>query len=411
MFDVDKWQEIFSTIKKNKLRTFLTAFSVAWGIFMLVILLGAGRGVQNAVLYNFEADAVNSIWIYNGKTSKPHKGYQAGRYIRYTNKDYDETKRLNSDIVSTSSARLSVYANAEIHYNDNHIGHRVFGVHPGTHELEQLSYDQGRFINRRDMDDFRKVVCISYKAKEALFKDKNDVLGIYIRLGDIPFKVVGVYRDQSENDNERVYIPISTAQRIFGHGNSIHNLAFTSDNLSFSESIEMEKQLRNQFAARHHFDPEDTRAMYVNNNIENAKQIRSVFAGISAFIWLIGIGTIIAGIVGVSNIMLIIVKERTKEIGIRKAIGATPWSVINLVLLESITITTIAGYFGLVLGVGLLELISANMPPSDFFRNPEADFSVAISATVLLIISGALAGFIPARKAARIKPIVALRDE
>lgn len=173
----------------------------------------------------------------------------------------------------------------------------------------------------------------------------------------------------------------------------------------------MEEKLRDQFAKRHHFDPEDDRAMYINNNIENAKEINSVFIGISGFIWLIGIGTIIAGIVGVSNIMLIVVKERTKEIGVRKAIGATPWSVISLVLMESIAITTIAGYFGLVLGVGILELISANIDASDFFRNPEADFSIAISATILLIISGAIAGLIPARKAARIKPIVALRDE
>ena len=294
MFDIDKWQEIFSTIKKNKLRTFLTAFSVAWGIFMLIILLGAGRGVQNAVLYNFESDAVNSIWLYNGKTSKPHQGYQAGRFIQFTDKDFNETNRLNNEVIANSSSRLSVYANAEIHYNNNHIGHRVFGVHPGTDELEQLSYDEGRFINQRDLKDFKKVVCISYKTKDALFKDKTNVLGTYIRLGDIPFKVIGVYRDQSERDNERVYIPISTAQRTFGHGNRIHNLAFTSDNLTIDESVELEKQLRRQFASRHHFDPEDDRAMYVNNNIENAKQIRSVFTGISAFVWLIGIGTIIA---------------------------------------------------------------------------------------------------------------------
>lgn len=411
MFDIDKWQEIFSTIRKNKLRTFLTAFSVAWGIFMLIILLGAGKGVQNAAMHNFESDAVNSIWMYTGKTSKAFEGYQPGRYIQFTDNDFNETNRLNNEEIASSSARLSVYSNAEIHYKDNHIGHRVFGVHPGTDELEQLGMEEGRFVNLLDLKGFRKTVCISYKTKEALFEKNSSVLGKYIRLGDIPFKVIGVYRDQSERDNERVYIPISTAQRTFGHGNRIHNLAFTSDNLTMEESVEMEKKLRKQFAKRHHFDPEDDRAMYVNNNIENAKQIRSVFMGLSAFVWLIGVGTIIAGIVGVSNIMLIVVKERTKEIGVRKAIGATPWSVINLILLESVTITTIAGYFGLILGVGLLELISVNMPPSDFFRNPEADFSIAISATILLVISGAIAGLIPARKAARIKPIVALRDE
>ncbi|ALO14927.1 Macrolide export permease protein [Salinivirga cyanobacteriivorans] len=410
MFDIDKWQEIFSTIRKNKLRTFLTAFSVAWGIFMLIILLGAGKGIQNAAMHNFKSDAVNSLWVYTGKTSKAHEGYQPGRNIRFTNKDFNETNRLNKEVIQSSSARLSVWS-TDIQYGDELVGHRVYGVHPGTEELEQLAFEQGRFINKLDMKHFKKVVSISYKTRDALFKKNEDPIGKYIRLGDMPFKIIGVFKDQSERDNERVYVPIATAQKAFGEGNRIHNLAFTSENISIEQSVALEKDLRKQFAKRHHFDPEDDRAMYVNNNIENAKEIRSVFTGISLFVWLIGIGTIIAGIVGVSNIMLIVVKERTKEIGVRKAIGATPWSVINLVLLESITITTLAGYFGLVLGVGILELLSANMPNSEFFRNPEADFSVAVSATILLILSGAIAGLIPARKAAKIKPIVALRDE
>lgn len=410
MFDIDKWQEIFATIRKNKLRTFLTAFSVAWGIFMLIILLGAGRGLQNAAMYSFKSDAVNSLWIYAGKTSKAHEGYKPGRYVRFTNKDYKETNRLNKNVVEHSSARLSVWSNSDITYNDERVGHRVYGVHPGTFELEQLKFDTGRFINQLDMKHCNKVVSISYKASDALFEDEL-ALGKYIRLGDIPFKVVGVFRDQSDRDNERVYIPLTTAQRTFGKGDRIHNLAFTAKEMSVPESKALAKDLKNQFAQRHNFDPEDDRAVRVNNNIENAKDIRSLFIGISAFVWLIGVGTIIAGIVGVSNIMLIVVKERTKEIGVRKAIGATPWSVINLVLMEAVTITTLAGYFGMVLGVGILELVSANMPNSDFFRNPEADFSIAISATILLIISGAIAGLIPARRAAKIKPIVALRDE
>ncbi|PLX16066.1 MAG: ABC transporter permease [Salinivirgaceae bacterium] len=410
MFDIDKWQEIFSTIKKNKLRTFLTAFSVAWGIFMLIILLGSGRGLQNAFQYNFEADAVNSLWIYPGKTSKAFEGYQPGRFLRFTNKDYNETNRLNNEYIGSSSSRVGVWGNTDLSYKDEHVGHRMYGVHPGTYELEQVKMDTGRFINELDMKHFKKVVTISYKTEDALFK-KEEALGKYIRLGDIPFKVVGIFRDQSDRDNDSVYIPISTAQKAFGLHNNINNLAFTSENLTLEQSLELEKDLRKQYAKRHHFDPEDDRAMYINNNFENAKDIRSVFTGITIFVWIIGIGTIIAGIVGVSNIMLIVVKERTKEIGVRKAIGATPWSVINLVLLEAITITTLAGYIGLVLGVGLLELISANIPSSDFFRNPEADFSIAVSATILLIVSGAIAGLIPARKAARIKPIVALRDE
>lgn len=410
MFDLDKWQEIFSTIKKNKLRTFLTAFSVAWGIFMLIILLGSGRGLQNAFQYNFESDAVNSLWIYPGKTSKAHEGYQPGRYLQFTNKDFNETNRLNKEYIGSSSARVGVWGNTDLSYKGEHVGHRMFGVHPGTYELEQIKMDTGRFINELDMKHFKKVVSISYKTADALFKDEEP-LGKYIRLGDIPFKVIGIFRDQSDRDNDRVYIPVSTAQKAFGLQNNINTLAFTSENLTLEESLELEKELKQQFAKRHHFEADDDRAMRINNNFENAKDIRSVFTGINIFVWIIGIGTIIAGIVGVSNIMLIVVKERTKEIGVRKAIGATPWSVINLVLLEAITITTLAGYIGLVLGVGLLELISANIPSSDFFRNPEADFSIAVSATILLIVSGAIAGLIPARKAARIKPIVALRDE
>lgn len=408
MFDLDKWQEIFSTIKKNKLRTFLTGFSVAWGIFMLIILLGAGKGLENGVQIQFEQDASNSIWIYRGQTSMPYKGLKPGRRIRFTNDDYEYSKREVRNAENVSS-RLSVYGDRTLSYKNEYGNFDIIGVHPGTRSLENVDILEGRFLNEIDIKSNRKVVAISTDIRKALFKGQT-FLGEYIKINNMPFKVIGLFEDSSERDNRRVYIPVSTAQKIFTGGTEIHNLAFTTGDASVKESLEMEDKIRADFAARHTFDKEDQRAIYVNNNVEEYQKFQNLFAGIRLFVWIIGIGTIIAGIVGVSNIMLIVVKERTKEIGIRKAIGATPSSIIGLVLLESILITGFAGYVGLVLGVGVLELISPHIQ-SDFFTNPEADFRIAVSATLLLIVSGALAGFVPARKASNIKPIEALRDE
>ncbi|HAN18597.1 MAG: hypothetical protein A2X13_13790 [Bacteroidetes bacterium GWC2_33_15] len=408
MFDIDKWQEIYSTIKKNKLRTFLTGFSVAWGIFMLIILLGSGRGLENGIKKQFEQDATNSIWIYQGQTSMPFKGLKPGRRIQFTNEDYDITKRDNVKIENLS-ARLNVWRQRILSYKNEYGNYDIISVHPGTKALENIKVLEGRFLNDIDIKESRKVVAVSLVVKNALFKDE-EALGNYLKINNIPFKVIGLFEDGSERDNQRVYIPVSSAQKIFTGGVEINNLAFTAGNASAEESIELENEIKNQFANRHKFDKEDQRAVFVNNNIEEYKKFLNLFAGIRMFVWIIGIGTIIAGIVGVSNIMLIVVKERTKEIGIRKAIGATPNSIIGLILLESVAITAFAGYIGLVLGVGLLELISPYVQ-SDFFRNPEADFRIAVSATLLLIISGTIAGFVPARKAASIKPVEALRDE
>ncbi len=410
MFSIDTWQEIFTTIGKNKLRSFLTAFSVAWGIFMLIVLLGAGQGLQNGVKANFESDAVNSIWIYPGRTSKEYKGLQPGRPTRLTNRDYTETMRLNSSNLEFSAASVNAWGAQTISYGKEMVNYNITGTYPGMGEIEQARAVQGRFINQADMDNSRKSVILSEKIRKELFKNK-EALGEWVNLNGIPFKVVGIYEDANERENDRVFVPFTTAQRSFGLPNRVNNLAFTITGLSVEETEKLEEELRKQYAARHSFDPEDKRALFINNNLKNFQQISMMFTGIAAFVWLIGIGTIIAGIVGVSNIMLIVVKERTKEIGIRKAIGATPWSVINHVMMEAILITTVAGYFGLVLGVGLLELFSALVPSSEFFRSPEANIQIALSATFLLVICGAIAGFVPARRAARIKPVVALRDE
>ena len=409
MFDLDKWQEIFSTIKKNKLRTFLTGFSVAWGIFMLIILLGSGKGLQNGVETQFKQDAVNSISINPGQTSIPYKGYSIGRRIRFTNADYDELVR-NIDGIEHITSRFTIRGAGTISYKNEFGSFDIISIHPDNMALENAEVKEGRYINDFDIKKFRKVTTIGLPVVEALFKNGVNPIGEYIKVNGIPFKVIGIFTDPNERDMNRIYVPVSTAQKVFGGGNRI-NWLFLSTTVPVAQSEKMVDEMRANLSKRHHFDIEDTRALFIRNTLKDFQQFQNLFLGIRIFIWIIGIGTIIAGIVGVSNIMMIVVKERTKEIGIRKAIGATPGSVIGLIMMESIAITAFAGYLGLVLGVGLLELISSNMPGTDFFRNPEADFGVAVSATILLVVSGAIAGLVPASKAARIKPIVALRDE
>ncbi len=408
MFDKEKWLEIFSTLRKNKLRTVLTSFSVAWGIFILIILLGSGNGLQNGVTSQFEQDATNSIWIYRGQTSMAYKGLQPGRRVKFTNDDYEATKRETKGIESISS-RLSIWQQKNLSYKKEYGSFDIIAVHPGTKILENVAIEEGRFLSDLDVKETRKSVAISYVVRDALFKDE-DPIGKIMKINNVPFKVVGVFRDGSDRDNNRVYIPISTGQRVFTGGREIQNLAITVNPEMMEQSTQIENKLRNSFAKRHVFNVEDKRAIYINNNVEEFKKFQGLFAGIRIFVWIIGIGTIISGIVGVSNIMIIVVKERTQEIGIRKALGATPNSIIGLILLESVFITSVAGYFGLVSGVGLLEFLSPYLN-SDFFKNPQADIRIAIGATILLIISGVLAGLIPARRASRIKPIEALREE
>ncbi|HAM98747.1 MAG TPA: ABC transporter permease [Marinilabiliales bacterium] len=408
MFDKEKWLEIFSTLKKNKLRTILTSFSVAWGIFILIILLGSGNGLQNGITKQFEQDATNSIWIYRGQTSMPYRGLQPGRRVKFTNQDYEATQKEVKEIEAISS-RLNIWQQKNLSYKNEYGTYDIVSVHPGTKQLENVTMEAGRFISELDVKNYRKSVAISYMVRDALFKEQ-DPIGEYMKINGVPFKVVGVFRDESERDNTRVYIPVSTAQRIYTGGNEIHNLAITIPASMMGESEQIAEQLRTSFAKRHSFSVDDRRAIYINNNLEEFKKFQSLFTGIRIFVWIIGIGTIISGIVGVSNIMIIVVKERTTEIGVRKALGATPNSIVGLILMESVFITAIAGYFGLVAGVGLLELLSPHVK-SDFFLNPEANLSIAIGATILLIVSGTLAGLIPARKAASIRPIEALREE
>ena len=408
MLDLDQWHEIFSTIKKNKLRTVLTGISVAWGIFMLVILLGSGNGLAKGVIYNF-SDAKNSIWMGGGQTSKAYGGLNAGRRIELKNEDLEMVRKKYKDI-DNLSARYGINGDNLISYKNNYGDFSIQAVHPGHQVIEALKIMQGRLLNQFDVKEYRKVAVIGRVVKEQLFKDE-DAIGKYIQVNGISFKVVGIFDDIHEDETKRLYIPISLAQKTFITNNRIGSITFTAGNASVAEASRMIDDLKLMLARKYNFDPDDTRATWSWNALKEYQQMQALFKGINLFVLIIGIFTIIAGIVGVSNIMLIVVKERTKEIGIRKAIGARPNSIIWMILQESIFITSVAGYLGLVAGVGLLQLITKMMPATQFFRNPGVNFNVAISATLMIVIAGALAGFIPARKAANIQPVVALRDE
>jgi putative ABC transport system permease protein len=407
MFDIDKWQEIFATINKNKLRTFLTAFSVAWGIFILIVLLGAGKGLSNGAHKEFMHDAVNSLNIENGQTVVPYKGIKPGRSIQLTNEDFELVSSRIGHIEHSSAVYFERNSNV-LTYENQHATFMVRACMPDHHYLENASIIEGRFINQIDIDEFRKVCAIGVPVKKSLFKNE-EAIGKYIDVSGTPYKVIGVFTDPGNGDNDRIYVPVTTVQRARNAQNHIDNIWSSLDNVALNNSEAIVKQVRELLAQQHNFSPSDISAVRIENWSEDYKRIMDMMEGINLFIWIIGIFTLIAGVVGVSNIMMIIVKERTKEIGIRKSIGATPVSIVMLIVQESIFITAIAGYTGLVLGVGLLQLFSDT--EADFFQHPSVDFNVAIASTCLIIVSGALAGLFPALKASKVQPIEALRDE
>ncbi len=408
MFDRDKWQEIFGTIAKNKLRTLLTAFSVAWGIFILIVLLAAGQGLRNGAQSQFGNDAANSIWIEGGQTTMPYAGYKPGRNIRLANSDFYQI-RDRVPGVDHASAVYNGWENKVLSYKNEHAGYIVRPCAPDHNILERAKIISGRFINAIDFNEFRKVCVIGLPVKEALFKNE-DPINKFIDAAGTKYKVVGVFNDPGRGDNDRIYIPLLTAQRVYNGKDRVGIIWATTGSVSIEGTEQMAESIRNSLAKKYHFNPADKNAIGVYNNNVEYMRIMSMLDGIKFFIYWIGIFTLIAGIVGVSNIMMIVVKERTREIGVRKALGATPASIVMLVIQESVFITSIAGYIGLIAGIGLVELASSLGLEGDFFKNPEVNLDIALFSVGLIILAGALAGLFPALKAARVEPITALRD-
>lgn len=418
MFDI--WQEIFSTIRKNKLRTFLTGFSVAWGIFMLILLLASGNGLKNGVMSNFGNQAKNSITLYPGYTSMPYQGMPKNRRTKFDQSDVEYLQREYPNI-SNFSATIERYGTI-ISFGKEYGSNGLCGVLPAFAQIEnvEVKAGNGRFINDADIRDFRKVMVMHRKTADILFRS-DDPLGKYVIADKVAYQVIGIYEDENMNQSPSVYIPLSTIQRIYNPEEGYGDFRFTIEDLkSEKENDVFEQEIRQSMGMKHMFDAQDNRALFIWNRLKDYVQAMGIFNGINLFVWIIGIGTLIAGIVGVSNIMLITVKERTREFGIRKSLGATPLSILKLVIFEAIVITGFFGYVGMVAGIGLTELINYVMLQSaqgggaqemSVFKNPTVELPVVLTATLILILAGILAGYFPARKAVSIKPIEALKYE
>ena len=417
---IDFWQEIYGTIKRNKLRTFLTGFSVAWGIFILIILLGAGNGL----IHTFEQDSanrmLNSMRIFPGSTSKAFEGLSIGREIQFKNFDLALLQRNFRDNIIESGATVSS-GSMTISYGPEYVKQSLTGVYPNFTKTEDVKIKSGRFINEMDMANNRKVIVMYEKTAKTLFTHNENPIGQYVQAGDVMYKVVGIYTNSGNSQDADSYVPFTTVQLVYCKGDSISNLIFTTQGLDTQKANDkFEKNYRKVMGKAHRFDPLDDSAIWIWNRLTNYLQQQKGANIIHTAIWVIGILTLLSGIVGVSNIMLITVRERTREFGIRKALGARPSSILKLIITESIAITTLFGYIGMVLGIAgtqLMDKLFANqtvdigVESTKFFLDPTVDISVAIEATLTLIIAGTLAGFFPARKATKIRPIEALRAE
>ncbi|MBP1618199.1 MAG: multidrug transporter substrate-binding protein [Bacteroidetes bacterium] len=417
MFDFDSFREIISTIKKNKLRTFLTGLAVTWGIFMLIVLLGFANGFRNATMTNFSDRANNTISVNPGWTSMPYHGTPSNKEIKLDYRDYD---LIRSKITNVEYLSPQISKSGTIAYEKQFGSWRMTGVSPDFASIMNVKIQEGsgRFINEIDMKDMRKVIVINSDMKKVLFKDENPI-GKYVISNKIVYQVIGVYDRKNQFNNDLpAYVPFSTAQLIFKQGGNFDRISFTVKGVNTEEASEtFEKTLRKKIAAIHRFDPEDMSAIYVRNTAKDSAQTAKILNIINLFILIIGAASLVAGIVGVGNIMLITVKERTREIGIRKAIGASSGSILRLIITEAIFITTAAGYVGIVLGtaitgaIGFLIEANATGDGPSMLKDPTVDLFTVVIATLALILCGVGAGLIPALKATRVSPIEAMRAE
>ena len=416
---MDSLQEILYSLRHNKLRTALTAFGVFWGILMLILLLGAGRGMEKAFSDGWSNDVADSIWIFPSTTSVPYMGLPVGRQIALTEGDMVALRQNIPGIGYLSSENpLGSFINSDISvsYGTKSGSFQVLGVADQYFNIkEKVRFDDGRRLNRLDQSDNRKVVVIGTRVSERLFNHHAEAIGKEIAINGISFRVIGLFYDKGNQGrmSERIYLPVSAFKKSFGGGQQV--ALITARPKPGVDGIALEQQILELLKQRHKIAPSDLRAIEAANMARAAADINAMFSGLNMFIWLVGIGTLLAGIVGVSNIMIITVKERTREIGIRKALGANPNGIIGSLLLESVLVTGVAGYTGLVLGVALLEGVAAAMKKLKielpFFQSPEIDLSVAMSALLLLIVAGIVAGLMPAVRAARIMPVEAMKAE
>jgi putative ABC transport system permease protein len=414
MFDKDKWQEIYQTLSKNKLRTFLTAFGVFWGIFMLLIMLGAGNGLQNGVMRGFSNWATNSIFFWTTGTTMEYKGFAPGRQIAITNEDIKGLKDFIPEIDKLAPQHRM--GNKELKNGTKMTSVMANGEYPDYAFINVFQMKSGRFINEMDIKNQRKVIIISARTQEILFVEGQDPIGKDLQIDGINFKIIGVIKPSERNNNrqmEEIIIPFTTLQSTFNLGNTVGSFIMTV--FPEANSAEVEQKVLKYIKEKHQVHPEDKQAIGSFSMEKEFKKIQALFFAIKAISWFVGGFTLLAGMIGISNIMLIVIRERTKELGIRRAIGATPRAIVSQIITESLVLTFLAGYFGLMLGIFLLELVSKLLRDSGqnngMFYNPGVDLRVAVTAFVILIISGMLAGLIPAYKAIKIKPVEALRTE
>ena len=414
-------KEIWSTSKRNKLRTSLTGFAVAWGIFMLIFLLGAGNGLINAQLQQSTRFLANSMRVFPGETSKAYKGLKEGRSITLNDRDILISNETYGQYVDDVGGRLEQY-NVNINYGDNYVASQsLVGVAPTHPKIDKTEMIAGRFINEIDMKDQRKNVVLSRSQAKELSKDYRSLVGKNVKISNLNFQVVGIYKDDESRNNTDAFIAYSTIKTIYAKGDDAGSLEFTIKNLKTKEDNEQfEKNYRASINNNHQAAPDDDRTIWLWNRYMDNIQMNQGIAIMQTALWIVGLFTLLSGIVGVSNIMLITVKERTREFGVRKAIGAKPWSILKLIITESIIITSFFGYIGMVCGVAANEIMDATIGHTTvdtglfkaaMFVNPTVGIGTCIGATIAIVIAGTIAGLIPAIKAARIRPIEALRAE
>lgn len=418
MFDIDLYKEIWQAITKNKMRSILTAFGVFWGLFMLIALSGAGNGLQNGITSQLKGFATNAAFVWTENTSKPYHGFKKGRSWDMDNTDMkailDNTPEVEYLVPRLNGWKQNTTNNSL--YKDRYGTFFLSGDYPDLAKVEPFEMTSGRFLNEVDIKNTRKVCVIGPEVAEVLFKYGEDPIGKYIRVSGVYFQVIGVFKVNNNisfgyDKRKAIHIPFTTMQRTFNYGNQVHFFSFTAK--SNTPVSKTEEKIEALLKKRHDIAPDDMQAVGHINIEKEFQMMSTLFLGIRILIFVVGLGTLLAGIIGISNIMLVIVKERTQEIGVKRALGATPANIIKQIMLESVLLTTVAGYVGLALGVLLNEGLGLALAqnPDNIFLNPQIDFKMGVMALIILVVAGGLAGLLPANRAVRVKPIEAIREE